>query len=85
MGDWNEDTERLYMDLKEKFHYLSDVTAYHFLMDIGAFCIKPDRQIVALLELLDKVGNNPDAFFQIGFSRFQFGFSGFQSKIQVHT
>lgn len=54
-GIWNEDTESLYEDLKKRFYYLSDVTAYHFLMDIGAFCIKPDRQVVALLELLGKV------------------------------
>ncbi len=47
----SEDFEQLYTDL-HRFHYLSDITAYHFLMDIGAFCIKPDRQIVALLKSL---------------------------------
>lgn len=51
-GVWNGDTEKLYADLCKRFHYLSDITAYHFLMDIGAFCIKPDRQIVALFKSL---------------------------------
>ena len=55
---WNEETERLYADLMHRFYYLSEVTTYHFLMDLGAFCIKPDRQIVALLESLDKVKND---------------------------
>lgn len=53
-GVWNKG---LYEDLK-KFHYLGEVTAYHFLMDIGAFCIKPDRQIVALLKDLGLIKEN---------------------------
>ena len=44
-GVWNE---KLYKNLQGRFYYLGEVTAYHFLMDIGAFCIKPDRQIVQL-------------------------------------
>lgn len=50
-GIWDEDMKKLYEDL-HRFRYLSEVTTYHFLMDIGAFCIKPDRQIVALLKSL---------------------------------
>ncbi len=49
---WNKDTDRLFADLCDRFYYLSEITAYHFLMDIRAFCIKPDRQIVALLKSL---------------------------------
>lgn len=55
-GIWNGDTEKLYADL-HRFHYLGDVTTYHFLMDIGAFCIKPDRQIIALLKSLGRIND----------------------------
>lgn len=57
-GVWNKDTDRLFADLCGRFYYLSEITAYHFLMDIGAFCIKPDRQIVALLKSLGMINND---------------------------
>lgn len=44
-GVWNDDTDQLYKDLRRRFYYLSEITTYHFLMDIGAHCIKPDVQI----------------------------------------
>lgn len=44
-GVWNNNSEQLYKDLRERFYYLSEITTYHFLMDIGAHCIKPDTLI----------------------------------------
>lgn len=50
----NDDDElfALCARLNEDFYYLGSVTAYHFLMDIGANVIKPDRQVIALLNRL---------------------------------
>ncbi len=59
--DWDDAMDRLVADLKTRFYYLGPITAYHFLMDIGAFVAKPDRQIVALfsrLGLLDSRDGN---------------------------
>jgi hypothetical protein len=54
---WDEKMDRLFRDLRSRFDYVKSITTYHFLMDIGAFTAKPDRQVVALLDqlgLLDK-------------------------------
>jgi DNA-3-methyladenine glycosylase I len=50
--DWDSKMDKLYRDLKKRFHYLGPVTTYHFLMDIGAWVAKPDRQIVSLFDRL---------------------------------
>jgi DNA-3-methyladenine glycosylase I len=44
-----ENLERLRRDLKERFRYLSKITSYHFLTDIGMPVLKPDRVVRRIL------------------------------------
>lgn len=50
--DWDDAMDRLVADLKRRFYYLGAITVYHFLMDIGAFVAKPDRQVMNLFSRL---------------------------------
>jgi DNA-3-methyladenine glycosylase I len=50
-----EDLEKAAMILKKTFSYLGDATVHHFLTDIGAKTIKPDRVIMRVLTQLKLV------------------------------
>lgn len=50
-----EDLEKAATTLKKTFSYLGDATVHHFLTEIGAKTIKPDRVIMRLLTRLKLV------------------------------
>lgn len=37
-------------EIEDKFHYLGDITAYHFMTDIGLPVLKPDRVITRIFK-----------------------------------
>jgi len=53
----SEDLERAANILRKTFDYMGEVTIHHFLTDIGAKTIKPDRAIMRVLTRLKLVDN----------------------------
>jgi len=47
-----ENLMRFREDIKHRFEYLGDITAYHFMMDIGLPVIKPDRVLTRIFKRL---------------------------------
>lgn len=52
-----EDLEKAALELQSKFKWLKDITSHHFLTDIGAKTVKPDRVIMRVLTRLKLVEN----------------------------
>lgn len=52
-----ENTECLYEDIKKRFAHMGQITSYHFLTDIGADVLKPDRVITRIFSRLGLIQN----------------------------
>jgi len=59
-GDLSIDSnlESLRKDLIKKFHFIGEVTSYHFMTDLGLNVVKPDRVLVRIFKRLGLI--NPD-------------------------
>jgi len=61
----SENDENLFLfkeDLVERFKGIGNVTAYHFMMDIGLDVIKPDRVLMRIFRRLDLVRGEDDIY-----------------------
>jgi DNA-3-methyladenine glycosylase I len=48
----DENLETFYKEIRKKFSYLGEITAFHFMLEIGLNCVKPDRVLVRIFKRL---------------------------------
>ncbi len=64
-----KDLKKFYNTIKKKFAYLGEITAFHFMLEIGLDVVKPDRVLARIFERLGLIENEKQYWELINYAR----------------